>query len=131
MDRLVGLVSGELTWRRFGVLVRGLPGTSNTKRALSNGDTVWGATEHLLAVLIDVCQIANWQRGGDKKIPKPEPFPRPGLTARVDERRTQLTPAEVTARLLEQQRRHRQEGGNGSRACNRLREPGAVGQGDH
>lgn len=36
----------------------------------------WGPTEHLLAGVFDVLQVANWQRTG--KGSRPKPLPRPG-----------------------------------------------------
>jgi hypothetical protein len=65
------------TWRRFGVLVRGLSHDSRFARAVSarhpapddggRADTAaWSLSERLLALAIDHLAIANWQRGGGK-----------------------------------------------------------------
>lgn len=43
-------------------------------------DARWGLAEQLLATAVDVLQMANWQRGGDKKARRPKPIPRPGVT---------------------------------------------------
>lgn len=37
----------------------------------------WTTTDYLLAHIIDAEQNALWQRAGDDKNPKPDPFPRP------------------------------------------------------
>ncbi len=38
----------------------------------------WGVGDHLLALIYDSLQGANWQRGGGQGH-RPEPFPRPGI----------------------------------------------------
>ena len=38
----------------------------------------WGDQEHLLADLIDVLQVANWQRAGKRNARRPKPVSRPG-----------------------------------------------------
>ena len=38
----------------------------------------WQANEHLLANIVDLLNAANWQRGGNKNAPQPEPIERPG-----------------------------------------------------
>jgi hypothetical protein len=67
------LGSGELTWRRFRNLVRGLPAESLYVRGLPDHQRVsptkpdigrWPLTDQLLANLIDLTSLANWQRGG-------------------------------------------------------------------
>lgn len=63
----------------------------------------WGDSEHLLADIRDLLNGGNWQRGHKKGSRPPEPLPRPGTRRRT--RRTTLSPAEVRARLLAQQRR--------------------------
>lgn len=62
----------------------------------------WNASDHLLAVVADLLAAANWQRGGDKKKPRPKPLPRPG-----DVKAKKRDPAEIRARLLEQRERLR------------------------
>ena len=37
----------------------------------------WGATDYLLAELIDVASVITWQLGGDGNAPRPKPYPRP------------------------------------------------------
>jgi hypothetical protein len=62
----------------------------------------WRITDHLLAGVWDALNVANWQRAaaGNKKVPRPEPIPRPG------ESRQRLNRAELHARLLDHRRRH-------------------------
>lgn len=38
----------------------------------------WGATEYMLANVVDLLNAGNWQRGGDKSARRPRPMPRPG-----------------------------------------------------
>lgn len=42
-------------------------------------DMRWGLSEHLIAVAIDVLNMANWQRGGGRRSNRPKPIPRPGV----------------------------------------------------
>ena len=73
-----GLATGELTWRRLGVLVRHLPRVSSTVRAQRGADAEWGALEHLTAAAVDALRVANWQRSGRRGAPRPKPIQRPG-----------------------------------------------------
>lgn len=59
------------------MLVRHLPPGSATAHA-QESPAEWGHTEHLLADVRELLRAANWQRGGDKKRPRPKPIPRPG-----------------------------------------------------
>lgn len=59
------------------------PHTSALARAVHGEAAAWGPTEHLLATVIDVLQIANWQRAGKKGGPRPKPIPRPGDRKRI------------------------------------------------
>jgi len=52
--------------------------------------SAWGDQEHLLALIVDVLQAANWQRGGNARAPKPKPLPRPGETRKHDQRLARL-----------------------------------------
>lgn len=98
---LADLLTGALSWRRLGVLVRRLPPGSATERSQRGEAGEWGYVEHLLATVVDLLAGANWQRAGDKKVKAPKPIPRPG-----DHRsRSRLSPAEVHARLLDQRRK--------------------------
>lgn len=43
------------------------------------GDSAsWPIEAHLLAVLLDATNVANWQRSGKRNAPKPKPVQRPG-----------------------------------------------------
>lgn len=80
------MVTGDLTWRRLGVLVRGLPRESATFIAVNGVDYEWGPVEYLLAHVADLLAGANWQRGGGKG-PRPKPLPRPGRERSRDVKR--------------------------------------------
>lgn len=62
-----------------------------------HGDAAeWSTDTHLLALLADILQLANWQRGATGQRPKP--IPRPGVKA--IERAPQGRSKEETAALL-------------------------------
>jgi hypothetical protein len=48
---------------------------------MHGADADWDLTSYLLAGTFDALQVGNWQRAGDKKAPRPRPFPRPGVRA--------------------------------------------------
>lgn len=65
------------------MLVTNLPADCTTA-TLQRGveDSAWGLTEHLLAAVVDVLQVANWQREqlhSKSKVKPPKPLPRPGV----------------------------------------------------
>jgi hypothetical protein len=92
---LTGLWTGDLTWRRLGVLVKHLPAESATKTALRNAAPVqklqkavetaeygtWSQTDMLLAELIDVARWLQWSKtkAAEDGRDAPKPFPRPGV----------------------------------------------------
>ena len=51
---------------------------SLVRRALDPDSFGWSQTTVMLADIADLLAGANWQRQGDKKAPKPQPYPRPG-----------------------------------------------------
>lgn len=82
------------------MLVSYLPRESATVREVRGEAVAWGPTEHLLAAAVDLLAGANWQRGGNKKAPRPKPLLRPG------EAEAKATKARETRdRLLEQRKR--------------------------
>lgn len=54
-----------------------MPGTSRVHQAI-HGER-WSRTDNLLAGIYDLTARANWQRGGNKRVKRPTPLPRPGL----------------------------------------------------
>jgi len=77
---------GSLTWRRLRALVVSLPVESALSAALPDRDADddtpaprprWSHTDHLLADVFDAVTAGNWQRAGDPKAPRPQPYPRP------------------------------------------------------
>lgn len=79
-------LGGALSWRRCGVLLRQLPLTSRTHRAVGGDVLAWGTSEHLLATIVDLLAGANWQRSGGKGE-RPRAIPRPGMNDKKDARR--------------------------------------------
>ena len=53
------------------------PATGPLAREMFGERALWGVSEYLLAMAVDVLQDANWQRGGGKG-PRPKRVPRPG-----------------------------------------------------
>jgi len=94
-------------------LIRHLPRESATQQALHGEAALWGLPEQLLAGIFDVLQNANWQRQGDKRAPRPKPYPRPGVSSPGEKRygRSKYTIAELQRRL-----RHRREHAKGQRS---------------
>lgn len=57
-------------------------------RALAGGPH--RSEREILADLADILAAANWQRSGDSKAPRPQPYPRPGDDRRAEERSNQI-----------------------------------------
>lgn len=100
---LGGLFTGELTWRRLGVLLRELPRDSATAKALYGPRVEWSDTEYLLAGVVDLLAQGNWMfaRVNSKaKVAHPEPVRRPGeADTRKRMGRTTMKPEQVKAWL--------------------------------
>lgn len=103
LDLASDLGGPTLPWPRLARLLRHLPPESATWQAVAGPDAVWSTTDHLLALVVDVLQVANWQRAGDKRAKRPEPLPRPGMPGRA--RRSALSPAQMRRRLHDLARR--------------------------
>lgn len=62
------------------MLLRQLPESARTRVAVTDPDVLedapWNLTNLLLASVVDTLNLANWQRGGKGK--RPRPIPRPG-----------------------------------------------------
>lgn len=74
--RLRHLHTGELTRRELIAYIKHLPRDSALAREIHGEAAEWGPDTHLLGDLLDVLQIANWQRAG-KKRGAPKPIKRP------------------------------------------------------
>lgn len=89
-----------LPWWRLAAILQNLPLSSATARAVHGEKTEWSAAEHLLASILDVLQVANWQRGGGKGS-RPQPTKRPGVADGQDRRKfgtARMTLAEARRR---------------------------------
>lgn len=71
----------QLTWRDLRIFVMGAARESAYVRSVAGEAAAWGPVEHLLASLVDVMQLANWQRAGDRNARRPEALQRPGVKA--------------------------------------------------
>lgn len=69
------------------MLIEQLPRDSALVRAQLGADRAeWDLTPMLLAAIADALHVANWQRAGNKKNPKPKQIPRPGVASAPVER---------------------------------------------
>ena len=76
---LTGIVTGELSWRRLGVLIRKLPNDSALNRELHGNLSVeWTPLMEQVSQIKHTLQMANWQRAGVKGASRPKPDKRPG-----------------------------------------------------
>lgn len=81
--RWLGDGSDRLSWRDLSVILQEAPRNSAIGRHVLGDNAEWGASEYLLAAIVDGVNGGNWQRGGGKS-PRPKPVPRPGdLPGRV------------------------------------------------
>src|SRR5690349_4972535 len=114
-----------MTWRRFKALVLHLPPEAASVQA-TNPDAVWALNEHLLAGIYDLLAAGNWQRGGNKRSPRPKPLPRPGV-------KTPVKKFGTASRSIEDMRERlakRRGGEHGCRARTGVHQPGSLSAGD-
>lgn len=98
--------TGLLTLRDLILIVTLAPRESPLVRAL-NPENSWDLHAHLLAVIFDSLNAANWQRAGGKQSSKPKPLARPGQSdaaARRTEGRADLTTQEYARQLARPRR---------------------------
>lgn len=79
----------RLTWTDLLAVVQHAPPGSALSRSLHGEFALWSPNEYLLALVADLLQAANWQRGGGKGT-KPKPLARP-----TDKAVKRLTVAEL------------------------------------
>jgi hypothetical protein len=79
--RLRHLGSDALSWRDLLVIVQHSERGAALHRAMNPDDSMWGLSEHLLAVVADAVITGNWMssRDGQKNRNRPKPIPRPGV----------------------------------------------------
>lgn len=70
-------VGGRMSWRDLLIMVRRFQGDPTTATSRAIHGEHWKVTDQLLASVIDLLQVGNWQRAGKKSAPKPRPIPRP------------------------------------------------------
>lgn len=66
-----------LTWYDLKVFARHIQTEPNSALATILHGPTWSIEGQLLAVIVDILGIANWQRAGRKSAPKPKRIPRP------------------------------------------------------
>ncbi|QGJ97154.1 tail assembly chaperone [Arthrobacter phage Maria1952] len=67
-----------LDWRQLWQIIAYSPLGSALGKSLHGEAAEWTVTDHLLAIVVDVLQDANWQRGGGKGA-QPARIKRPGV----------------------------------------------------
>lgn len=72
-----------MTWRRLRTLIRGLANTPGTLLQRRLADDDWSLNDHLLALILDVLRIANWQRTDDGQRGRRQPDPVSPITQRA------------------------------------------------
>lgn len=87
----------RLSWRDLKVVATQAPPKGALHRALDPEGWAWSSDTYLIAGLIDLGAVANWQRAGDKHRARPTPLPRPGEKAKKTKRKS-LTAAALAAR---------------------------------
>lgn len=82
-SRLRRMGTRELSWRDVLTICRSAPPKSRLAGEL-DPRAAWGDGEYLLALVVDVLNVANWQRSkdGSKGRRPPKPIPRPGQSER-------------------------------------------------
>ena len=75
--KLRDLGTDDLTWEDLWYFALYAPNTSQISLEVNGEQSQWTLTDHLLAVVADILNDANWQRGGAKGI-RPERIKRPG-----------------------------------------------------
>lgn len=75
--RLEWLGTKRLSWLDLAAIIHNCHPRSAIARAIAPDSAGWTVTDHLLAAVVDVGQVANWQRGGGKGQ-RPKPIKRPG-----------------------------------------------------
>lgn len=76
--RLRDLGTDALTWAELLAVARHAPPGSAVRRA-TDPDHIWGLPEQLLAGVVDLLAVGNWQRGQMPRRDYPKPIPRPGV----------------------------------------------------
>lgn len=110
------MFAGRMSWRRFAVVLRGLPLESEYKTALRNTIDLselpapepgiygpWSQGDQLIARVGDLLQHWLWMNADPEKRPTapPPPYPRPGVGSNV----RPINPAAMA--YLEYKRAHR------------------------
>lgn len=70
-------VGRGFSWRDLLVMVRAFQRDPESATARSMHGEHWRPRDQLLAAIVDILQVGNWQRAGKKSAPKPKPIPRP------------------------------------------------------
>ena len=83
-----------------------LPPESATARAIGGPSFAWTTTEHLLASVVDVLAVANWQRSGRSRGRRPQPIERPGNRRTKRYGRAKYTIDEMRDRMARWSERH-------------------------
>lgn len=70
-------VGSRYSWRDLLVMVRRFQQDPASATSKDIHGEHWKITDQLLAVIVDLLQVGNWQRARKKSAPKPKRLPRP------------------------------------------------------
>lgn len=74
------LGSRRFSWLDLAAVVQHAPPDNAISREVAPSESGWGTTDYLLAGVVNLLAIANWQRAGDEHAPRPKPILPPGVT---------------------------------------------------
>ncbi|AZS10391.1 tail assembly chaperone [Arthrobacter phage Supakev] len=78
MGKDLDQLGAELDWRQLWQIIAHAPLGSAIGLSIHGEAAEWSVTDHLLAIVVDVLNDANWQRGGGKGA-QPGRLKRPGV----------------------------------------------------
>lgn len=70
-------VGHTFSWRDLLIMVRRFQSIPTTATSRAIHGEYWSTTDQLLASVVDLLQVGNWQRAGKKNSPKPKRLKRP------------------------------------------------------
>lgn len=76
-------VGVRYSWRDLLVMVRRFQAVPTTATSRSIHGERWSVTDQLLAAVVDLLQVGNWQRQKSKSAPRPKPLQRPWEKAKT------------------------------------------------
>jgi hypothetical protein len=69
----------RLSWLDLAAVVVHAPPGNAIAREIAPDASGWTITDYLLSAVVNTLAIANWQRAGDERAPRPKPILPPGV----------------------------------------------------